>query len=155
MKKVILLPAMFMTLLLASCHHKHVESTATSNAGTSTNNTNSDEIRDVKIIPASEVCLTGDPYTIDSLTINGDVLSVFINYSGGCNPHQFDLTTNGNYEKSLPPQLSLCLNHSSNGDKCRKLIMRELKFNIESLKRQGTQTLVLKIGEKEVNYLNK
>jgi hypothetical protein len=84
--------------------------------------------------------------------VNENILSVYVNYSGGCKPHVFDLVSNGMYSKSLPPQISVCLKHANNGDACRKLIMRELKFDISKLKYAGNKTVVVKLGDKEVNY---
>ena len=108
------------------------------------------------IAPDADLMNTGAYYTVDTIFIKGDTLSVLINYSGGCKDHSFELYTNGNYAKSLPPQLSLCLRHTNNGDGCRKLIMQELKFNINNLKYPGKNTVVLKLGEKHrVTYLSK
>lgn len=95
---------------------------------------------------------TGNPYAIDSVKINKDTLSVFVNYTGGCKEHNFDLFFNGKYAKSYPLKATLCLKHNANEDKCKKLVMQELKFIITSLKESSTQTLTLIIGTNYITY---
>ena len=102
-----------------------------------------------------DMATTGAFYKIDSIKINEDILSVFVNYSGGCKTHSFDLYSNGMYAKSMPPQLSLCLKHNNNGDNCRGLLLQELKFNVSNLKYAGKSTVVLKLADKKVTYLVK
>lgn len=110
--------------------------------------------------PASEVIIkkdviltdTGDPYAIDSVKINKDTLSVFVNYTGGCKNHNFDLFFNGKYAKSYPLKASLSLKHKANEDKCKKLVLHELKFNIAPIKESSTQTLTLIIGSNYITY---
>ena len=87
---------------------------------------------------------------IDSLKINGDILSIFVNYSGGCMKHDFSLYTNGMYSKSLPPKVTLFLKHINNDDACRELVMNELKFDIKQLKSTGS--LSIRVGNKYIMY---
>ena len=63
-------------------------------------------------------------FTINSIVIKGSILHVDIQYSGGCKPHQFDLITNMMMTKSMPPQLSLYIDHNANGESCRE-VMKE------------------------------
>ncbi|MGZ4061154.1 MAG: hypothetical protein ACXVPU_19135, partial [Bacteroidia bacterium] len=98
---------------------------------------------------------TGSPYNVDSLAVNGDILSIFVNYGGGCKEHTFELVSDGMYSKSLPPQISVCLKHTNNSDNCRKLVMRELKFNISKLKYTGSKTVTIKLVDKQINYSSK
>jgi len=91
---------------------------------------------------------TGAPYKVDSISIDGDILSVFVNYSGGCKEHTFDLVSNGMYAKSMPPQISVVLKHTNNGDNCRELVMKELKFDVSPLKYKGGNVTVIKLGDK-------
>ena len=68
--------------------------------------------------------------TIKSAAVKGDYLTVNVEYSGGCELHNFDLITRGMYMKSLPPQLPIMLNHENNGDACRELKSEKLVFDI-------------------------
>ena len=70
---------------------------------------------------------------INKVRINGDVLAIDVQYSGGCKDHEFDLYFTGNYMKSFPPQAELFLIHENNGDMCRKLIMKTLYFSLKNI----------------------
>ncbi len=145
-------------LLFYSCHKKQITQTtkaSVSNEKTGVNQAEIPEIKNAVVNAEVDMTNTGAMYTVDSIKIDNDVLSVFVNYSGGCKEHSFDLYSNGMYAKSLPPQLSLCLKHTNNGDACRKLIMKELKFNISNLKYAGKNTVILKLGDKRVTYATK
>ncbi len=84
-----------------------------------------------------------DAFTIKSHRLEGDILSLTVTYSGGCQEHTFELASNGAYAKSLPPQCRLRLIHDGNDDNCRSLIETKLKFNVKDLQYPGTKELVL------------
>jgi hypothetical protein len=136
--------------VLVACHKKNI-SNSTSESKTE-KQTVKIEIKNAIVDPQVDLASKGAAYTIDSISIAGDILSVFVNYSGGCKEHSFDLYSNKMYGKSLPPQLSLCLKHAGADDACRELIMKELKFNVSNLKYPGKTTLILKIGDKRATY---
>ncbi len=97
----------------------------------------------------------GDPFSINAVEVKGDSLYVSVQYSGGCQTHSFKMISNGNFLKSLPPQLPLYLEHKSNGDNCRALKMETLVYDIKPLR--STQTKKVKIfvnddKEKMVEY---
>lgn len=94
-------------------------------------------------------------YKIDSIAINKDILSVFVNYSGGCQKHKFELLFNGMYAKSLPPQATLYLNHISNDDLCKKLIFQEVRFNIASVLNEKYTEIYITVGEFKIKYTKK
>ncbi len=88
-----------------------------------------------------------DPIEIEKATVEGDILKLKVNYSGGCEEHKIELHATKMYKKSLPPQLSVFLAHDANGDACRKLEMRELMFNIEEIAYPGGGELILLISD--------
>jgi len=137
--------------LFWACHKKEMSKTVpqkiTASAAANVNSTS--PIKDPIIDASIDITNTGAAYNIDSMKISGDILSVFVTYSGGCKEHSFELYSNGMYAKSLPPQLSLCLRHSSNDDACRELINQELKYTISKLKYPGNNTVILKLGAKQ------
>lgn len=145
-------------VLFFSCHKKQISQTNTSSAVVSTEKSETKataaqpEVKNAIVNAETDMTNTGSMYNVDSIKVTNDTLSVFVNYSGGCKEHSFELYSNGMYAKSLPPQLSLCLRHTGNGDACRKLIMQELKFNINNLKYPGKNTVVLKLGDKKATY---
>lgn len=153
MRKYFTIIILLSVTLFLACHKKetsktNTNSTATSKS-TSENKNTAPIIKDAIVDPETDLMNTGAAYNIDSTKINGDILSLFINYSGGCNEHSFELYSNGMYAKSLPPQLSICLRHTNNDDACRELISQELKFNITKLRYPGKNTVILKLGDKQ------
>lgn len=149
------------SVLFFSCHKKQINQSNASSAAATNEKTDKKpasvqpEIKSAQVSAEADMVNTGAMYNVDSMRVNNDTLSVFVNYSGGCKEHSFDLYSNGMFAKSMPPQLSLCLKHTSNEDGCRKLIIQELKFNINNLKYPGKNTVVLKLGNKKVLYATK
>jgi hypothetical protein len=141
MKKIIfLIPGIFI-LVLFSCHKKAI-----------TANNAVAETKKAILDPNADMTATGTSYKVDSLAMNANILSVFVNYSGGCKDHSFELFSDGMYAKSIPPQLRLCLKHEANNDECKKPVKQELKFDVTDLKTKGGKTLILIIGEKRVSW---
>lgn len=138
------------SLICYSCHKK----VASTNTSASKTDDKKVETLIKNVIIASDVDLTntGDLCSVDSIAIKADILSIYINYSGGCKEHTFDLLSNGMYAKSLPVQLALCLKHNGNSDNCRELITKELKFNVSPCKYSGKNTVVLKLKDKKITY---
>jgi hypothetical protein len=151
MKKIIVL--LFGTALIAasSCHKKAMVKESGPTPETASPQ-QMNEVKKATVDAGADMGSTGSAYKIDSLAISGNILSVFVNYSGGCKEHSFELVSNGMYAKSMPPQLSLCLKHSGNDDQCKKLVMQELKFDVSELRYKPGNTVVLKIGDKKINY---
>lgn len=142
-----------LALSFAACHQKKMAETASvSPAATSAQAENKEVIEDAVVETGADITATGAMYTVDSMTVKDNILSVFVKYSGGCKEHSWDLISNGMYAKSMPPQLTVCLKHTNNGDACRELIMKEIKFNIAKLKYASSKTTVIKIGDKQVRY---
>ena len=139
-------------ILFSGCHHKQITKTAET-VQTTTSAKPSSGNKEVTVDATADMSATGAMYRVDSMTVNGDVLSVFVNYSGGCKDHSWELFSNGMYEKSLPPKISVCLKHTNNGDACRELKMEEVKFDIAKLKNPSNKTVIVKMGDKSVRYI--
>jgi hypothetical protein len=92
----------------------------------------------------------GSAYNLDSVSIAGKTVSVFVSYSGGCKEHVFKAYSNKLYSKSLPPQVGICVKHETADDNCRKLVMQELKFDISSVLMDNYSEVVIKVGDKKV-----
>jgi hypothetical protein len=145
MSRIRIIAALLLCALIMSCHKK--KAVTDTPAGVPVT-----DAKAVKTDASVNISETGMPYKLDSLTVNGDVLSAWVSYSGGCKEHSFELISNGMYAKSLPPKLSLCLRHSSDTDMCKKLVMQELKFDLSSVRYKGANSMTVKVGDKSVNY---
>lgn len=76
---------------------------------------------------------TGDPYVINEILINGNVLDINLSYSGGCATHAFDLFAPNSFLESSPPQTTLYLYHESNDDYCEAWITEVVSFDLQPL----------------------
>lgn len=95
--------------------------------------------------------------TIASVTLEGNILSLDVEYSGGCKDHSFELIGNGAIMKSLPPKRVVKLIHNSNDDTCRELVSETIKFDIRALavtETTGSEITLLLDGVKEpISYV--
>ena len=94
----------------------------------------------------------GDAYSLQSASVEGDVMTFVVSYSGGCEDHEFELLNNGMIMKSLPPQSNLMLKHNANGDKCRALITDTLHFDLSPLQSLANGTLILHINQSKDKF---
>ena len=75
--------------------------------------------------------------TISKATMDGSMLTLEVEYSGGCEDHAFELMSKGAWKKSMPPQVDLFLKHENNGDACRQLVMQTIQFDVSAAKYPG------------------
>lgn len=87
-----------------------------------------------------------DALTVNEVSLDGEILTVIVQYSGGCKDHEFNLISNQRYMKSMPPQLPLYLEHEANDDNCRALIIQTLKFDVSKAKFSGSPSCRLLIN---------
>jgi hypothetical protein len=75
-----------------------------------------------------------DPVSIISAEVRGDSLELGVQFGGGCRDHEFGLITNGVFAESYPVQTWVKLAHDANGDMCKALLSRVLRFDLSPLK---------------------
>ena len=153
MQKIVIAFILFSVVFTSACNKKHGKHADKSKNKTIVTNDDFYNIKNLIVDPNVNMQVTGSEYVIDSVKVNNDILSLFVNYSGGCKTHTFELYSNAAYAKSLPPQVWVVLKHTSNDDACRQLISEELKFNIHQLQHKGQNTVTINIGNKQkINY---
>ena len=130
MNKVLPMLAMIMAVILISCGEK--KNTMSTEENEETTEQQDGQIQDL-ILTQDFNPDKNDAFEVKAVSLDGDILTVLVEYSGGCEDHEFNLKFNGAIMKSLPPQANLFLEHKANGDSCRALIRQELKFNISSV----------------------
>lgn len=101
------------------------------------------------IVKRNTAFTTGDAYTILDAIIGGDILTIAVQYGGGCKTHEFDLYTDGAIMKSLPPQMNLTLHHNANQDMCRALVIDTIYFNVASVKSEDSGSLIFRLNNYE------
>ena len=83
---------------------------------------------------AADLDLESDEFAVQDARVEGDILTLVVGYSGGCEVHQFTLLVSLAATRSIPPQHGLKLVHESNGDACEAFITSELHFDLSPLK---------------------
>jgi hypothetical protein len=74
-----------------------------------------------------------------------DILTVVVQYSGGCEEHDFNAYFSGGWGKSLPPQAAISLEHLNPiKDNCRSMVKDTLKLNLKPLQYSGSNEVVVK-----------
>lgn len=86
-------------------------------------------------------------FNVKSAKCEGDFLILELSYGGGCVEHQFYLYTDMNYAKSLPPQMNLFLSHEANGDNCKALQSKVIKFDISKIRNDKSSSLLINLNQ--------
>ena len=98
-------------------------------------------------------------YGITNATVDGNVLTVRVSYSGGCREHEFELIAARDFGASLPPELPTHLLHNAHGDSCKKLVREDIRFDLSPLKERygrsygaSSGTIVVRLLGRRVEY---
>ena len=83
---------------------------------------------------AMDMDVASAAFDVQETRIEGDVLTVMVGYSGGCEAHQFTLLVSLAATRSIPPQHRLKLLHQSNGDACEAYITSVLRFDLTPIR---------------------
>jgi hypothetical protein len=67
--------------------------------------------------------------------IRGDTLVAEVRYGGGCREHRFALVFGDVFMESDPVQVRGMLSHDADGDLCRALLGRTLRYDLGPLRR--------------------
>jgi hypothetical protein len=118
---------------------------------------NTKEVLDIDPIDVKKAQIGDVPHesaqtTITSVKLEGNILTLDVEYSGGCEDHSFEFIGSAAIMKSLPPKRAVQLVHNSNGDSCRELISETIKFDIRALavtETSGSEIILLLDGVKE------
>lgn len=85
--------------------------------------------------------------------VEGGILEVDTQWSGGCQRHDVDAVAWTGWMESHPVQVGVALAHDAHGDACEALVRRTLRFDLAPLSRayakaygDGPATLVLRVG---------
>jgi hypothetical protein len=93
---------------------------------------NQDSCKGIVIDEAKYDASVLDDYLMKYAFIEGDTLSVIVQYGGGCGSANFTLITNGQFMESDPVQLDVVLAFQDE-DPCEALIQKSICFDISAL----------------------
>ncbi len=97
--------------------------------------TNGDETKSVNLIDGSNTSVINkDILNINSVSIDKNIISFNLSYSGGCEDHKLGLYALKEIEKSNPAQVTLLLSHDANKDMCEAYITQNALFDLTELK---------------------
>lgn len=77
--------------------------------------------------------LAADPATITDANVDGRILRLGVEFTGGCAEHRFDLYATGPIIETLPLQASVLLVHDGRGDTCNETVSKTLRFRLTPL----------------------
>lgn len=119
-----------------------------------------DQVAPALLIPRDD--LRGwpfDPWTFVAHEIQGDTLFLEVRYGGGCREHRFALLIDPAFMESFPVQVAARLAHDADGDPCRALLTRTLRFDLSPLREHfeasygpGRGTVVMGLGGQRITY---
>jgi hypothetical protein len=69
-----------------------------------------------------------------NVRLEKDILTIRVNYSGGCRKHILELYSNKTLKESNPPQIDMRLSHDAQNDFCDMLVTDTLRVNLQPLK---------------------
>lgn len=130
MKKIIIAITLFsVALILSSCDDKEVLPTPSTCTA-------------LTVMTGTE---TGDQYFIQDVAIQANCLDIVVQYSGGCEEHEFELRWAEVYGQSNPLTAFLTLWHNGNNDSCEALPTDSLSFDLTSIQVEGEDIIKVKL----------
>lgn len=81
-----------------------------------------------------ELCAAGDaPVTITKTSLDGSLLTLQLEFGGGCKAHSFSIGWSGVIGTSDPPHIPLEINHYGNDDPCRAVLSEGIVIDLSSI----------------------
>lgn len=78
--------------------------------------------------------LQDDPFTLNSASVNGDILSTALVYSGGCVEHGYTLYAQDTFMESDPVQINCYISHDGMDDMCDAIISDTPCFDLSPIR---------------------
>ncbi|HBF88296.1 MAG TPA: hypothetical protein DDX39_06600 [Bacteroidales bacterium] len=78
---------------------------------------------------------SSDPFVLDGIVQNGNLLNITVSYSGGCEEHTFDFIWDGVVTNSEDnsPEVNFIIQHNANGDACEAWITEVIIIDLTDL----------------------
>ncbi len=154
--KGMVIAAGIMSLFIYSCNKQTTAVIAESNVLTE-----EETVKRIVIEDAWENSTTDGAYEINSAEVVDNVLRLSVTYGGGCEEHDFELVGASAFAESYPVQAKLAIQYDDNGDECRSLLSRDLRFDLTPLQHLyasqygiDTGTILFRLGgfDKFIRY---
>lgn len=96
-------------------------------------------------VQATAATAASDPFELMEARVDGDVLVLRVQYSGGSQVHDFELHSAAAPTKSLPRQVLLTVHHDAHGDRARAMIEEERTFDLTTYRDPRNNVVHLRI----------
>jgi hypothetical protein len=100
-----------------------------------------------------------DAYSVLDASVEAGVLTLRIQFGGGCEEHRFALVVTRLFLESYPVQIPARLAHDAKGDTCRAVVQETVRFDLTPVRQiyqqaYGTpsDTLVLVLDGRAIRY---
>lgn len=111
----------------------------------SANQTKSEQVKPATVDKSFMTIPETIDYSINSASINGDVLSVELKYKGGKGTHNFSLMFNGMYMKSYPLKIKLFIKHEIQNETQENEVSESLKFDLKPIQSPAGEPMIISI----------
>ena len=95
----------------------------------------------------------GNDYDFKTVAVEEDCLAIFLQYSGGCETHDFELRWDESVNLSLPPIIQLVLWHNANGDQCEAYLADSLFFDLLPIQQATTNEIIIRLQDFDEQFL--
>lgn len=75
-----------------------------------------------------------DPFTVVGHSLRGDTLALDVEYSGGCETHEFTALVGSSIAESLPVQMWGRVAHDDRDDPCDSIVTSMLEFDLSPIR---------------------
>lgn len=117
----------------------------------SNGNTN-DSVNEIVLSNKSLDSLKTDYFNIDSVSMNHQILFVYVNYSGGCGDVKFEMFYTPQIMTVMRHRRNLALKLTDN-DPCREIIQKKLVYDLSVFNKEAeTGGVIISINNSEFLY---
>ena len=119
---------------------------------TESNGNINDSVNEIVLSNKPLDSLETDYFSIDSVSINNQILFVYVNYSGGCGDVKFEMFYTPQIMTVMPHRRNLALKLTDN-DPCREIIQKKLAYDLSVFDKEArTGGVIININNSEHLY---
>jgi len=119
---------------------------------TESNGNTNDSVNEITLSNKPLDSLKTDYFSIDSVSMNNQILFVYANYGGGCGDVKFEMYYTPQLMTVMPHRRNLALKLTDN-DPCREIIQKKLAYDLSVFNKEAeTGGVIISINNSEFLY---
>ncbi len=119
---------------------------------TELNGNTNDSVNEIMLSDKPLDSLKTDYFSIDSVSMDNQILFVYVNYSGGCGDVKFEMFYTPQLMTVMPHRRNLALKLTDN-DPCREIIQKKLAYDLSVFNKEAeTGGVIISINNSEFLY---